>query len=80
LVRASTAGRCDHLINRGNSRAEVFHKPEDFDAFLRIMAEAGIRRTMRIIADCPVLRPRADADLGSRGGHSGSPASDGERG
>jgi putative transposase len=69
-ARASAGGLCYHIINRGNARAEVFHKPEDFDAFLRIMGEAGIRVSMRIIAYCLmpnhfhfVLWPRADGDL-----------------
>jgi hypothetical protein len=35
--------------------AEVFHEREHFDAFLLIISEAGIRRPMRVIADC--LRP-----------------------
>jgi putative transposase len=50
-ARASAGGLCYH-INRGNARAEVFHKPEDIDAFLRIMGEAGVRMPMRIIAYC----------------------------
>ena len=45
-ARASAGGLCYHIINRGNARAEVFHKPEDFDAFLRIMGEAGVRMPM----------------------------------
>jgi putative transposase len=51
-ARASAGGLCYHIINRGNARAEVFHKPENFDAFLRIMGEAGVRMPMRIIAYC----------------------------
>ncbi len=39
-ARASTAGLQYHVINRGDARAEVFHKDDDFAAFLRIMAEA----------------------------------------
>ncbi len=69
-ARASAGGLCYHIINRGNARAEVFHKPEDFDAFVRIMGEAGFRVPMRIIAHCLmpnhfhlVLWPRADGDL-----------------
>ena len=69
-ARASAGGLCYHIINRGNARAEVFHKPEDFDAFLRIMGEAGVRMPMRIIAYCLlpnhfhlVLRPYEDGDL-----------------
>jgi REP element-mobilizing transposase RayT len=28
-ARASAGGYCYHVINRGNARAEVFHKDED---------------------------------------------------
>lgn len=31
-ARASAAGFCYHVLNRGNARAEVFHKNEDFPA------------------------------------------------
>ncbi len=42
-ARASAGGYCYHVINRGNARGEVFHKDEDFGAFVRIMGEACIR-------------------------------------
>jgi putative transposase len=58
------------VINRGNARAEFFHKDEDFSAFLRIMAEAAIRVPMRVVAYCLmpnhfhlVLWPSGDGDL-----------------
>jgi putative transposase len=58
------------VINRGNARAQVFHKDEDLEAFVRIMGEAGIRVPMRVVAYCLmtnhfhlVLWPRADGDL-----------------
>ena len=50
--RASAAGYCYHVLNRGNARAEVFHKRDDFDAFLDIMAEASLRCPMRLLAYC----------------------------
>ena len=69
-ARASAGGYCYHVINRGNARAEVFHKDEDLEAFVRIMGEAGIRVPMRVIAYYLltnhfhlVLWPRADGDL-----------------
>jgi len=69
-ARASAGGYCYHVINRGNARAEVFHKDEDLEAFVRIMGEAGLRVPMRVVAYCLlrnhfhlVLWPRADADL-----------------
>ena len=40
-ARASAGGYCYHVINRGNARAEVFHKDEDLVAFVRIMEIKG---------------------------------------
>jgi REP-associated tyrosine transposase len=58
------------VINRGNARAEVFHKDDDWDAFVRILGEASIRVPMRVVAYCLmpnhfhlVLWPRADGEL-----------------
>jgi putative transposase len=69
-VRASAGGFCYHAINRGNARAKVFHKDEDFAAFVRIIVEAGVRVPIRILAYCLmpnhfhlVLWPRGDGDL-----------------
>src|SRR5271157_3324884 len=49
-ARASAGGYCYHVINRGNARAEVFHKEEDLAAFVRIMGESCIRVPMRVVA------------------------------
>lgn len=69
-ARASAAGYCYHVLNRGNARAEVFHKNDDFDAFLEIMAEASLRCPMRLLGYCLmpnhfhlVLWPSGDGDL-----------------
>ena len=37
--RADAAGGLYHALNRGNSRAEIFHKEADFEAFERILGE-----------------------------------------
>ena len=37
--RADEAGGLYHALNRGNSRAEIFHKEADFEAFERILGE-----------------------------------------
>ena len=37
--RADEAGGLYHVLNRGNLRAEIFHKEEDFSAFERILNE-----------------------------------------
>ena len=49
-ARASAAGYCNHVLNRGNAQATVFHKDADYHAFLEMMAEASLRIPMRIIA------------------------------
>ena len=58
------------MINRGNARAEVFHKPEDYAAFLKLMQDAHERLPMRRLAWCVmpnhfhlVLWPHHDGDL-----------------
>jgi putative transposase len=69
-ARASAGGYCYHVLNRGNGRAEVFHKADDYTAFLEMVAEASARRPMRVLgfAVMPnhfhlVLRPYEDGDL-----------------
>jgi putative transposase len=51
-ARASAGGVCYHVVNRGNLGAEVFHKREDFDAFVSAIAEACQRLPMRVLAYC----------------------------
>lgn len=69
-ARASVGGYTYHVLNRGNARAAVYHKPDDYDAFLDLMAEASVRLPMRILAYCLMpnhfhlaLWPRNDGDL-----------------
>jgi len=69
-ARASVGGYCYHVINRGNARQDVFHKPEDFAAFARLLSEASERLPMRLVAWCLmsnhfhlVLWPHHDGDL-----------------
>ena len=69
-ARASQGGYCYHVINRGNGRAVVFHKDGDYDAFVRLLADAHERVPMRVLAYCLmpnhfhlVLWPKADGDL-----------------
>ena len=70
-ARAAEGGVTYHVLNRGNARAEVFHEDGDYAAFLAAMAEASLRRPMRLAAYCLmpnhfhlVLRPHGDGDLG----------------
>ena len=69
-ARACVAGYCYHVLNRGNARTEVFHKPEDYGAFLRAIHEASVRLPMPLLAYCLmpnhfhlVVRPVGDGDL-----------------
>ncbi len=51
-ARASAGNYCYHVLNRGNGRQEVFHKDDDYAAFLKLMVEAGERVknvSMRIV-------------------------------
>ena len=41
-----------HVLNRGNSRDQIFHKEADFLAFEKVMAETMERVPMRIISYC----------------------------
>ena len=36
-------------MNRGNGRAEVFHKPDDYEAFVQLFALANARLPMRLL-------------------------------
>jgi putative transposase len=69
-ARAAVGGLCYHVINRDNARREVFHKPEDYASFCRLVQEAADRVRMRVLAYClmPIhfhlaLWPRHDGDL-----------------
>jgi putative transposase len=70
-ARASVGGIIYHALNRGNRRADVFHKPADYDAFLEIIAEARQRLSVDLFGYCLmpnhfhlVLRLHHDGDLG----------------
>jgi putative transposase len=71
-ARASQANYCYHVLNRGNARAEVFHKPADYAAFVELIELACKRRPIRVIGYCLmpnhfhlVVWPRGDGDLGT---------------
>lgn len=70
-ARASVGGMCYHVLNRGNGRAEVFHKDHDYAAFLKLLGQASDRVPMRLLAYCLlpnhfhlVVWTRDDGDLG----------------
>lgn len=69
-ARASVGGMCYHVLNRGNARQAVFHKPADYAAFLQLLVDAGERLPMRLLGYCLmpnhfhlVLWPHEDGDL-----------------
>jgi putative transposase len=51
-ARVSPDGFVQHVLNRGDHRETLFHKPGDFDAFLSVVAETACRVPMRILAYC----------------------------
>jgi putative transposase len=70
IPRKFLAGHCYHVINRGNQRATVFHRPADYDAFVSILTEAQARLEIGLLAACImpnhfhlVLRPVERGDL-----------------
>jgi putative transposase len=70
-ARASVGGICYHVINRGNAQIEVFHKDDDYRAFVELIGLACQRISMRVLACCVMpnhfhlaLWPRSDRDLG----------------
>ncbi|MCA1684605.1 MAG: transposase [Planctomycetia bacterium] len=68
--RAAEGGLVYHALNRANARLAIFDDAGDYDAFLRVLGEAGDRHRMRLLAYCVmpnhfhlVLWPRLDGDL-----------------
>ena len=51
-ARASAANTCYHVLNRGNNRNTVFHKNDDYGAFLKLINQANERVKMRLMAFC----------------------------
>jgi putative transposase len=50
--RAIIANYCYHILNRANRRAEVFHEPADYDAFISLMVKAQEHEALPILAAC----------------------------
>jgi putative transposase len=69
-ARASVGGVWYHALNRGNRREAVFHKPGDYDAFVKALVDACARLPVDLLGYCLmpnhfhlVLRPHEDGDL-----------------
>src|SRR3989337_4130383 len=70
IPRGLIDGFIYHVINRGNGRQEVFHKEQDYEAFINLMEEAKGRHPVKILAYClipnhfhMVLKPEKAEDL-----------------
>ena len=50
--RAADGGLVYHVLNRANARMTIFDKPEDYDAFERVLEEAVDRTETRLLAYC----------------------------
>jgi len=71
--RKAPGGYIYHVLNRGNRRERLFHKPADYDAFLRMLIEVlSAVPGVRLLAFCLmpnhwhlVLLPAEDGELSS---------------
>lgn len=68
--RLIIANECYHILNRANRKAEIFHKPADYMAFIRLVEKAQARILVPLFALCLmpnhvhlVVRPTADGDI-----------------
>jgi hypothetical protein len=68
--RQQPGGVVFHVLNRGNERRDLFDGPSDYDAFVRVLAEALRHIPVALLAYCLmpnhwhlVLRTAADGDL-----------------
>ncbi len=69
--RPDEAGAIYHAMNRGNRRADLFHKPADYEAFLRLLGEGLEKYPLEVFAITLmpnhwhlVLRPAKDGQMG----------------
>ncbi len=71
VARIQPGGVVFHVLNRGNERRELFEHAGDYDAFVRVLAQALSEAPVELFAYCLmpnhwhlVVRPQADGDLG----------------
>ncbi len=50
--RKCPAGMCFHVLNRAVARLTLFEKPDDYEAFDRVLAEAVARIPLPIFSYC----------------------------
>ena len=52
IPRGQQGGYVYHVINRGNDRTTVFHKTQDYEAFLSLLIEAKKRHRVKMFGFC----------------------------
>ena len=52
IARGLVDGFSYHILNRGNGKQEIFHKDQDYEAFVGLMSEAKARYEVKIFAYC----------------------------
>jgi len=52
VARGLTDGAVYHVLNRGNGRQQIFHKAEDFIAFIELLGMAKDRYPVNILSYC----------------------------
>jgi len=64
------ADQCYHILNRANRRAEIFHEPVDYLAFIKLIGRAQERVELPILGACLmpnhihlVVRPKGNGDI-----------------
>lgn len=69
--RADEAGSIYHVLNRGNARQTIFHKHDDYQAFLQVLSEGLTRYRVELFSFSlmpnhwhMVLRPGEDGQMG----------------
>ena len=70
-ARAVEAGLIYHVLNRGNGRMRLFHKPADYAAFEQVLCEGLERFPVELLTYCLtpnhwhfVVRPNTNDALG----------------
>ncbi len=66
IPRAAETGLVYHALNRAVARLAIFHRPDDYAAFLRVLAQAVATREKGDGANCRnyLLRPLSRIPLG----------------
>jgi putative transposase len=69
-ARAVEAGTIYHVLNRGNGRMQLFHKPGDYQAFIKVLSRALELYPVDLLTYCLmpnhwhlVVRPREETGL-----------------